>query len=116
TAGGKNKVMGGAVLADFGMASVSVGYQKFDANVSTSDRKNTVVGVTVPVGNGLAVGLVHRDFDHNTNTSDWKENAVFARKDLSKRTSVYALYRTRDVKATADTDTTETYVGVKHSF
>jgi predicted porin len=116
TAGGKDKVMGGALLADFGMASASVAYQKFDANAATSDRKMTVIGVTVPLGSGLAVGLVNRNYDHVTSTSDWKENAFFARKALSKRTSVYGMYRTRDVKATTNQDTTETYVGVLHSF
>jgi predicted porin len=115
--GGKVKVMGGSARYDLGMAQVSGFYQKQDNPVGESDAKNYMVSVSVPLGGDLSAGGFYEKLDiADGDSSDVVTTGAMVKKALSKRTSVYGLYRVVDPKATG-TDSTKTlgfYVG--HSF
>jgi predicted porin len=117
TAGAKTKIMGGSARYDLGMAVVSGFYQKQDNPVGSSDAKNYMVSVSVPLGGDLSAGGFYEKLDiADGDSSDVVTTGAMVKKALSKRTSVYGLYRVVDPKATG-TDSTKTlgfYVG--HSF
>jgi predicted porin len=116
-AGNKIKVMGTSVRYNLGMAAVSAFYQQQDNPAGTNDASQVQISVLVPLGGDLSVGGTYQKLDvDGGNASDSTTTAVMAKKALSKRTSLYGLYRIVDPKA-AGTDSTKTlgfYVG--HSF
>ncbi|MGA0129661.1 MAG: porin, partial [Burkholderiales bacterium] len=96
---------------------VSAFYQQQDNPAGTNDASQVQISVLVPLGGDLSVGGTYQKLDvDGGNASDSTTTAVMAKKALSKRTSLYGLYRIVDPKA-AGTDSTKTlgfYVG--HSF
>ena len=115
--GDKTKVMGTSVRYDLGMAAVSAFYQQQDNPSGANDASQVQISVLVPFGGDLSVGGTYQKLDvDGGEASDSTTTAVMAKKALSKRTSLYGLYRIVDPKA-AGTDSTKTlgfYVG--HSF
>jgi predicted porin len=111
-------VIGLGASYDFGIASAAFYYQKQDNPTGTRDSVVSVATVKVPLGNGLDVrGLVERiDEKGVSGTNDEKNMQVALFKALSKRTSVYASYRSVDVATTTAGDVKTTSVGVAHSF
>jgi predicted porin len=111
------KVLGGSARYDLGVAAVSAFYQKQDNPDGTADATNYMVSVRAPLGGGLDAGGFYERFDiADTDNGDITTMGLMVQKALSKRTSVYGLYRIADPKA-ANTDSTKTlgfYVG--HSF
>ncbi len=80
-------------------------------------NKTTEAAVSYALGNGLTVVGHVEKYNHSaTDTTDYNQMGVMLVKDLSKRTSVYAGYRNRDLKGAGTTDVTVTAVGVRHSF
>ncbi len=80
-------------------------------------NKTTEASVSYALGNGLTVVGHIEKYNHSaTDTTDYDQMGVMLVKDLSKRTSVYAGYRNRDLSGSDVTDVTVTAVGVRHSF
>jgi len=115
-AAGKMKVMGVAASYDFGVASASLLYQTQD-NPTNTDAKNTIVNVSVPVGSGVKVMGQYETLDvDGGDASDSTTTAIALEKALSKRTSVYGLYRVIDPKASGSDNATTLGAYIKHSF
>ena len=116
-AAGKMQVMGGAVSYDFGVAAASVLYQQQDNPTGTNDAKNTIVNVSVPVGSGMKVMGQYETLDvDGGDASDETTMAIALEKALSKRTSVYGLYRVIDPKASGSDNQSTLGAYIKHSF
>lgn len=80
-------------------------------------NKTTEAAVSYALGSGMTVVGHVEKYNHSaTDTTDYNQMGVMLVKDLSKRTSVYAGYRNRDLKGATGTDVTVTAVGVRHSF
>jgi predicted porin len=112
----KHKAIGGGVSYNFGIANVGVYHQKMDVNNSTNDKAETIVTAAIPVGAGLTVLFANNNYDlSNSSTSDINKTSIGLKKELSKRTSVYAIYKSTDNGGTtADVRDLGFYVG--HSF
>jgi predicted porin len=88
--------------------------------VTSANNKNetTEVSAKVPLGSGMYV-VAH--FEQNkfngtnaTTTADYSQFGALVAKDLSKRTAIFAGYRSLD--RTNGTDTKITTGGLQHSF
>jgi predicted porin len=113
----KEKVMGVAASYDFGMAAASVLYQKQDNPAGSNDAENTIVNVSFPIGSGMKVMGQYETLDvDGGDASDSTTTAIALEKALSKRTSVYGLYRVIDPKASGSDNQSTLGAYIKHSF
>jgi predicted porin len=101
-----NKEVQAAAQYDFGVAKVGVATQRISG---TSDKKENLVGVWVPLGNGLELGA---SYAKETGNGNIKESGIALTKAMSKRTSVYAGYHA----TSGDTDVKATVIGIIHKF
>jgi predicted porin len=104
---------------NFGVAAVTVvrlNNEIQGATATNADTNSTSVGVTVPLSGGMTlVGNYENFSDKQSANTDYKRFGIAMRKDLSKRTSVFAAYKSQDTDGTgADVDTTA--IGLQHSF
>lgn len=104
---------------DFGVAAVTVVRLVNEiqgATATNADTNSTSVGVSVPLSGGMTVVGNYENFqDKQSVNTDYKRFGIAIKKDLSKRTSVFAAYKSQDTAGTgADVDTTA--VGLQHSF
>ena len=75
---------------DLGMAKVSYGtqtYKYLSTATVTTDKKETVFGITAPVGDALSVGITSRKMSQ-VGTNNKSSTDIGATYSLSKRTSV----------------------------
>lgn len=90
-------IRGVGVAYNFGVAEASVFYQNQDNPGATADAKETIVSVKVPLGNGLDIRGNYRMMDvAGGTTSDGVQQVVAVAKALSKRTTVYGMFRNTD--------------------
>jgi predicted porin len=104
--------------AGYKIGAADIRVQQTEENTSAGlKNKTTEAAVSYALGNGLTViGHVEK-YNHSANdVSDADQMGVMLVKDLSKRTSVYAGYRNRDLKGATGTDVTVTAVGIRHKF
>lgn len=118
----KNKYTTVAGSYNLGVASISAGYNMRDGATATAgDDSEISVGVTVPLGAvSLSAGYANSETEVN-GTTTLKANGfgLGATYTLSKRTRVYAGYRTNERKTAAgvkQVDTQRYAVGVRHDF
>ena len=119
--GKDNDYMMVAAAYDFGVASVSGGYNVRNGNAATGDDNEFTVGVTVPLGAlqlsaGFATGKTEKAGATSSKASGFGLGATYA---LSKRTKLYGGLRSHNVKDGSGTKTADTRlfaVGVRHDF
>jgi predicted porin len=95
-----------------------------DNAVSTDRDQNTEIGAQMPMGKTMLWASMYdgkRTFSQTGNKADGSGYQVGARYDMSKRTALYAIYGTQEFKGTgntagANTEVSQTSVGVRHSF
>jgi predicted porin len=95
--------------------------QQVKETTVTSARsfKTTEFSVKYALGGGVdIIGHYEQLNISDNNDSDYKQMGILINKELSKRTSVFAGFRDRDLSgpASGDTDVTITTVGVQHKF
>jgi len=94
-AGTKVRVTGLSAQYDFGAVNTAVLYQRQDNVVGTADRRYTAITAAIPLGSGLTGMLTYATLDVDaTSTGDLKNVIASIKKDLSKRTALYGMYRT----------------------
>lgn len=106
---------------DFGMASVSAGYNMRDSHTSAAEDTEFTVGVNVPFGSvALSAGYANSKTEVGSSTtakaSGFGLGATYA---LSKRTRAYVGYRAIEVKNGAGTKTKDETLyaaGIRHDF
>jgi len=99
---------------DFGMAKISAG--SFSSTVSSAKSNSTAYGLSAPVGPVVlaAVFSSGQTTDSSANSVNVKAQRYAGFYNLSKRTSLYAFTGTSTAGATRKT--TESAIGIKHSF
>jgi predicted porin len=75
-----------------------------------------IVSVQYPLGNGVTARAQYQTVNNDTATSEENNYAVLVDKALSKRTSVYAGYRSVDKNNGNTGDETLSVIGLQHSF
>jgi hypothetical protein len=96
-AGTKTKVTGFSAQYNFGSVNTSLLYQSQDNPTGTADRKYTALTAAVPLGAGLTAIFTYGNLDVDaTSDGDRKIMIGTIKKDLSKRTALYAMYRTEN--------------------
>jgi predicted porin len=106
---------------DFGAVAVSGGYNHRAGTAATGHDNEFTLGANVPMGAwnfsaGIATG---KTTIANTTTAKASGFAIGATYSLSKRTTLYAAYRSHNIKNGAGVKTTDTQlyaVGVRHDF
>lgn len=117
---------------DFGMANVGVVMGQGDASAdsNTADTKYSVISVKVPLGNGLTAAVARANASIENSDDKGQGTKLVLKKDLSKRTSVYAYWVDTEVKGGAyfawggttanatygNTNASATGVGFSHAF
>ncbi len=110
-------VRGASVSYNFGVAEVGAFYQNQDNPGATLDSKETILAFKVPLGNGLDVRGNYRMLDvAGGTTSDSVTQVIALAKALSKRTTVYGMFRNIDQEVSTANDTKELGVYVAHTF
>lgn len=108
----------------------SVGYQVTSAlkvvaalgskkaeNSATTNTSHANLGAAYSLGGGVEVAANYQNFnDKNSTTTDYKQLGVAVKKDLSKRTTVYAGMKSQDFKQASVADVDTYTVGLQHSF
>lgn len=93
--GTKLRVTGLSAQYNFGAVNTAVLYQRQDNPVGTADRRYTAISAAIPLGAGLTAMLTYATLDVDaTATGDLKNVIASIKKDLSKRTALYGMYRT----------------------
>lgn len=106
---------------DFGVASVSGGYVQRSGTTATGDDSEYTIGVNVPFG-AFAFSAAYAAGETEISGATTAEASGFglgATYTLSKRTKLYAGYRTHEIENAAGTKTTDTQlyaVGIRHDF
>jgi predicted porin len=102
---------------NFGFATVGAARNKIRSATAATDHTESGVSISVPLGNGLSVGasLINQDISAAAQ-SDRKQTVLSAKKDLSKRTNVYAVYLDTNFKGGTSTNTSSIRLGMQHSF
>lgn len=117
--GAKNKFDALSGAYNFGVASVSAGYNKRNS-VAAGDDKEYQLGVNVPMNAfQFSVGYAHAENELAGVTTTGKGWGLGARYAMSKRTSLYTGYRnveTDNGTPAAATENTLLSVGVRHDF
>jgi predicted porin len=106
------------VYAGYKIGAADIRVQRTEETTKANVNNTTSeASISYALGGGLTVVGHYEKFDQSgtTTTTDYKQMGAMLVKDLSKRTSVYAGYRNRDVQG-AGTDITVTSVGVRHTF
>jgi predicted porin len=93
-----------------GPASVGATYHEAVRSTAANGGKSYQFGVAVPVGSGVTLAAAYNNTNYNSTGTDSTSTTLVAKKDLSKRTSIYGAY-----KKTSDVDA-KTYIGVLHTF
>jgi len=115
--GGDIDVRGVSIGYNFGIAEVGVYYQNQDNPGATADAKETIIGFKAPLGGGLDVRGNYRMIDvAGGTTSDGTQQTIALAKALSKRTTVYGMFRNTDLELSTANDTKELGVYVSHTF
>ncbi len=105
---------------NFGVASLSAGYNQRSG--TTSDDNEYTFGVNVPIGAiNLSAGYAASETESTAGATTAKASGFGfgATYSLSKRTRLYAGYRSHDVKNAAGVKTTDTTLyaaGIRHDF
>jgi predicted porin len=114
---------------NFGFADVRIQQTKDKAVDQTAGSsafyqyKTDEISASIPLpmlGNGVSAVVHYEDAKYETEAGrsaagyDYSQYGILVRKDLSKRTSLYAGFKDKDVNAGTDVKTTA--VGVVHSF
>ena len=114
---GTTSFMGGGVSTNVGGIDLGLQYQKNDKIASNQDITETVAMAKMPIGNGMDVRVAYSSLDvAQTQTGDADKLTLAVAKALSKRTTVYGMYRTIDIKVAGGADTKELGLYVGHSF
>jgi len=93
-AGTKTKVTGLSVQYDFKVVNTSVLYQRQDNPGATVDRKYTAFTAAVPLGSGITALLTYATLNYDNSVNDDTKSMIASlKKDLSKRTALYGMYR-----------------------
>jgi len=106
---------------NLGMAEVGLSYAKL-TTLTNTENKELIVGVKVPLGNGIDIRGAYTDYDAAGSTAtsgDYKQVDIALFKSLSKRTSAYVAYQdlNKGVGATGTSgDKTTMRVGIAHTF
>jgi predicted porin len=115
--GGTTSFMGGGVSTNVGGIDLGLQYQKNDVIASNADITETVVMAKMPIGNGMDIRAAYSSLDvATTQTGDADKLTLAVAKALSKRTTVYGMYRSIDIKVAGGADTKELGLYVGHSF
>lgn len=107
---------------NFGMASVSAGYERRNGTALTGDDRGYNIGVNVPVGAAvnLSAGYAREDVEvAGATTAKGTGFGLGATYTLSKRTKLYAGYKSTKVVDGAGAETAKTRltgVGIRHDF
>lgn len=106
------------LFAGYKLGDADIRIQQTQENDSNRGKNKTAeASIRYELGGGLyAVGHYENFNVNDTDTTDYKQMGVFVGKALSKRTTVYAGYRSRDLDIATGTDVTTTVVGIQHSF
>jgi predicted porin len=83
---------------------------------SNANSGQFIVSVRYPLGNGVTARAQYQTVNNDTATSEENNYAVLVDKALSKRTSVYAGYRSVDKNNGNTGDETISVIGLQHSF
>jgi len=114
---GDTDVRGVSIGYNFGVAEASVFYQNQDNPGATNDVKETILAAKIPLGNGLDIRGNYRMIDvAGGTTSDATQQVIAVAKALSKRTTVYGMFRNTDLELSGGNDTKELGVYVAHTF
>jgi predicted porin len=114
---GTAKFSGGGVSTKIGAVEVAAQYQKYDTITTNNDITETVLAAKMPLGNGVDVRVAYSAMDvAQTQTGDANKLTLAVAKALSKRTTVYGMYRTIDLTVAGGPDTKELGLYVGHSF
>lgn len=119
----KSKYTGVAASYDFGVASISGGFNTRKGSTTALGKDDEfTAGVNVPVGAAVNVSLGYASSKTKVNGATAGKSDGFglgATYALSKRTKLYAGYRTHNIKNATGVKTTDTAiyaVGVRHDF
>jgi predicted porin len=94
-AGTKTRATGFSAQYNFGSVNTSLLYQSQDNPTGTADRRYTAITAAIPLGAGLTASLTYATLDVDaTADGDLKNIIASIKKDLSKRTALYGMYRT----------------------
>lgn len=99
---------------DFGAAKLHLGFdnQETDAaGVTTAEGNNTLVGLTVPLGQGRVLASYNRYDDDTAANIDIAKFGIAYVHDLSKRTTLYTSYARTDLNSV-----TRVTAGIRHKF
>ena len=92
--GTKTRATGFSAQYNFGSVNTSLLYQSQDNPGATADRKYTAITAAIPLGAGLTASLTYATLDvEATANGDLKNIIASIKKDLSKRTALYGMYR-----------------------
>jgi predicted porin len=106
---------------NLGVAEIGLSYAKL-TTLTDTENKELLVGVKVPLGNGLDLRGTYQDYDAGgsaATSADYKQVDIALVKTLSKRTNAYIGYSdiNAGVGATGTSvDRTVMRVGVSHTF
>ena len=119
----KSKYTGVAGSYDFGMASVSGGFNTRSGSTTALGKDNEMtIGVNVPVGTAINVSVGYATSKTKVNGATTLKSdglGLVATYALSKRTKLYVGYRNHSIKNAAGVKTTDTTiyaVGARHDF
>ena len=119
----KSKYTGVAGSYDFGMASVSGGFNTRSGSTTALGKDNEMtIGVNVPVGTAINVSVGYATSKTKVNGATTLKSdglGLGATYALSKRTKLYVGYRNHSIKNAAGVKTTDTTiyaVGARHDF
>ena len=119
----KSKYTGVAGSYDFGVASISGGFNTRKGSTTALGKDDEfTAGINVPVGAAVNVSLGYASSKTKVNGSTTAKSEGFglgATYALSKRTKLYVGYRTHNIKNAAGVKTTDTAiyaVGARHDF
>jgi general bacterial porin, GBP family len=103
---------------NFGVADVRAQYT-VDETAALVKVKTKEVSAAVPLAmlGANVKAIVHYEIgDSSTDSADYKQYGLVLTKDLSKRTTIYAGYKLKNIDQGTNNDVTTTAVGVTHKF
>jgi predicted porin len=118
---GTNKEVGGGLAYDLGVAKV--GYVYNDRDVANADQRTShAFSASIPLNSKLTARVGYGMGEYRATPTGTKYDLlgyqVALNYDLSKRTTLYAIYgdEERDISPTTKAKASETSIGVRHSF
>jgi predicted porin len=101
---------------NFGVVEARVTHMR-STDENSAKYKYTRVGVDYPMGGGVKLtGMYDKADGDGSTTNDWTGYGVAVQKALSKRTTVWAALRDKDVAGGSTSDVTITAFGIDHAF